>query len=93
MFPTRLRGSSMVQGLPCGPKELRASPEDHGWGSLLEILYPPRYQQNVSRLDEEFLVDENEEGNHKICVRVGPVLKGQGGSFEASWKSATFEPS
>jgi hypothetical protein len=39
-------------------------------GALLEILYPPQIQQNVSRLEEEFLVDKNEEGNHKICVRV-----------------------
>jgi hypothetical protein len=39
-------------------------------GALLEILYPPQNPQNVSRLEEEFLVDKNEEGNHKICVRV-----------------------
>jgi hypothetical protein len=37
---------------------------------LLQILHPPQNQQNVSRLEEEFLVDENEEGNRKICVRV-----------------------
>jgi hypothetical protein len=60
----------VVQGSPCGPKELRASPQDDGRGSLLEILYPPQNQQNVSRLEEEFLVDENEEVNCKICVRV-----------------------
>jgi hypothetical protein len=60
----------VVQGSPCGPKELQASPQGHGWGSLLEILYPPQNKQNVSRLEEEFLVDENEEGNYKICVRV-----------------------
>jgi hypothetical protein len=29
-----------------------------------------RNQQNVSRLEEEFLVDDNEVGNHKICVTV-----------------------
>jgi hypothetical protein len=34
---------------------------------------------------------KNEEGNRKICVRVWHVSKGQGRSFEASWKSATFE--
>jgi hypothetical protein len=37
---------------------------------MLEILYLPMNQQDVSRLEEEFLVDENEEGNRKICVRV-----------------------
>jgi hypothetical protein len=60
----------VVQGLPCGPKELRALPQDHGWGPLLEIVLPPWNHQNVSTLKEEYLVDENEEGNHKICVRV-----------------------
>jgi hypothetical protein len=91
MFPTRLWGSYVVQGLPCGPKELWASLQDHGWGSLLQILHPPRNQQNISRLEEKFLVDKNEEGNRKICVRVWHVLKGQGRSFEANWKSTTFE--
>jgi hypothetical protein len=93
VFPTRLRGSSMVQWSSCGPKELWASPQDHGWGSLPQILHPPQNQQNVSRLEEEFLVDENEEGNCKICVRVWHMSKGQDRSFEASWKSTTFEHS
>jgi hypothetical protein len=93
VFLTRLRGSYVVQGSPCGPKELRASPQDHGWGSLLQIRHPPWNQQNVSRLEEKFLVDENEERNHKISVRVWQVSKGQGRSSEASWKSATFEHS
>jgi hypothetical protein len=48
---------------------------------------------NVSRLEEEFLVDENEEENHEICVRVQHVSKGHDRSFEASWKSATIEHS
>jgi hypothetical protein len=37
---------------------------------MLRILHPPWNHQNVSRLEEEFLVDENEDGNHEICVRV-----------------------
>jgi hypothetical protein len=93
VFLTRLWRSSVVQGSPCGPKEHWASPQNHGWGSLLQILYPPRNQQDVSKLEEEFLVDENEEGNSKICVRVRHVSKGQGRSFETSWKAATFEHS
>jgi hypothetical protein len=83
VFPIRLWRSSMVQGSPCGPKELWASSQDHGWCSLLQILYPPRNQQDVSR-PEELLVDENEEANCKICVGVQHVSKGQGQSFKAS---------
>jgi hypothetical protein len=60
----------VVQGLSCGPKELRASPQDHGWGSLLEILYPLRNQQDVPRFEEEFRVDKDEERDCKICVEV-----------------------
>jgi hypothetical protein len=92
VFLKRPRGNYVVQGSSYGPKDLRASPQDHGWGSLLEILYPPRNQQDVPRFDE-LLVDKDEERDCMICVRVWHVSKGQGRSFEASWKSATFDRS
>jgi hypothetical protein len=45
MLPTRCRWSSMVQGPPCGSEGLWASPQDHGWGSLLAVFYPSENQQ------------------------------------------------
>jgi hypothetical protein len=93
MLSTRCWWSSMVQGPPSGSKGLQASPQDHGWGSLLQVFYPSRNQQDVSRLEEEFLVDKNEERNYEVCVRMWHRSKSQSWSFETSWKSTTVEHS
>jgi hypothetical protein len=84
MLPTTYRWSSMVQGLPCGSEGPWTSLQDYGWSSLLLVLYPSRNQQDVSRLEEEFLVDKNEEGNCEVCVGMWHVSKGQGRPFETS---------
>jgi hypothetical protein len=34
------------------------------------IFYSSGNQQEVSRFEEEFLVDKNEARNSKVCVRV-----------------------
>jgi hypothetical protein len=68
MLPTGCRWSSMVQGPPCSSEGPWTSSQDYGWGSLLLVLYPSRNQQDISRLEEEFLVDKNEEGNCEVCV-------------------------
>jgi hypothetical protein len=41
------------------------------WMSLIAPDTPSTLEPtNVSRLEEEFFMDENEERNHKICVRM-----------------------
>jgi hypothetical protein len=91
MLPTRYRWSSMVQGLPCGSKGLRASPQNHEWGSLLSVFYPPGNKQDVSRLEEEFLVNKNEVTDSEVCGWMWHMSKSQSRSFEARQKSATLE--
>jgi hypothetical protein len=34
------------------------------------VFYPSGNQQDVSRSEEEFLVDKNEARDNKVCVRV-----------------------
>jgi hypothetical protein len=34
------------------------------------VFYSPENQQDVSRFEGEFLVDENEVRDSKVCVRV-----------------------
>jgi hypothetical protein len=57
----------MVQGSPCDSKRFRALSQDHGWGSLLSVFHPSENKQDVSRLKEEILVDENEVRDSKVC--------------------------
>jgi hypothetical protein len=60
----------MVQGPSHGFERLLASSQDRGRGPLLMVFYPSRDQQDVSRFEEEFLVDKNEARDNKVCVRV-----------------------
>jgi hypothetical protein len=60
----------MVQGPPCGSKGHRASLQDHGRGPLFTVFYPSGNQQDVSRFEEEFLVDENEARDSKVYIRM-----------------------
>jgi hypothetical protein len=43
------------------------SSQDHEWGSSLSVFYPSGNKQDVSRLQEEFLVDENEVRDSEVC--------------------------
>jgi hypothetical protein len=58
----------MVQGSSHGSEGLLASPQDHGCGLLLTVFYASGNQQDVSRFEEEFLVDKNEVRDSKVCV-------------------------
>jgi hypothetical protein len=60
----------MVQGPSRGSEGLQALSQDHGRGPLLTVFYSSRNQQDVSRFEEEFLVDKNEVRNSEVCVRV-----------------------
>jgi hypothetical protein len=93
MLPTRCRWSSMVQGSSCGSKELWASPQDHVRGSLLTLFYPSGNQQDVSRFEEEFLVDKNEARDSKVCVKMRHLSMSQGRSFETRRQLTTLEHS
>jgi hypothetical protein len=86
VFLIRCRLSLMIQGSSCGSERFRASPQDHGWGSLLSIFYPSRSKQDVSWLKEELLVDENEARDSEVCDWMWHMLKSQEWSFETSWK-------
>jgi hypothetical protein len=55
------------------------------------IFYSYKNQQDVSRFEEEFLVDKDEARNSKVCVRVWHLSKNQSRSFETRWKPATLE--
>jgi hypothetical protein len=68
MLPTRCRWSYMVQGPSRGSEGLGASSQDHGRGPLLMVFYPSRNQHDVSRSEEEFLVDKNEVRESKVCA-------------------------
>jgi hypothetical protein len=93
MLPTICQWSSMIQGSSCSSKGLSASSQDHGWGSLLTVFYPSGNQQDVSRFEEEFLVDKNEARDSKICVRVWHMSESQGWSCETHSESTTLEHS
>jgi hypothetical protein len=93
MLLTRCRGSSMVQELSCGSDGLWAPSQDHGRGPLVTVFYSFRNQQDVSRFEEEFLVDKNEVRDSKVCARVWHLSEGQSGSFETRWKPTTLEHS
>jgi hypothetical protein len=60
----------MVQGSSYSSEGLGALPQDHGQGPLLTVFYSSENQQDVSRFEEEFLVDKNEARNSKVCVRM-----------------------
>jgi hypothetical protein len=93
MLSTRCRWSSMVQGLSRGSEGFWDSPQDHGQGPLLLIFYPSGNQQDVSRFEEEFLVDKNEARDSKVCVRMWHLSMSQGRSFETHQKPTTLEHS
>jgi hypothetical protein len=93
MFPRRCRWSPMVQESLSGPKRFWALPQDRGRGSLLSVFYPFGNQQNVSKLEEEFLVDENEVRDSEVRGWMWHMSKSQGQSFETSRKLATLEHS
>jgi hypothetical protein len=93
MFLRRCRWRPMVQGSSCGFERFQTSSQDHGWGSLLSIFYPSGNQQDVPRLEEEFLVDKNEARDNEVCVWMWHVSKSQDRSFETSRKSTTHEHS
>jgi hypothetical protein len=93
MLLTRCRGSSMVQELSCGSDGLWAPLQDHGRGPLVTIFYSSGNQQDVSRFEEEFLVDKNEVRDSKVCARVWHLSEGQSGSFETHRKPTTLEHS
>jgi hypothetical protein len=90
---TRYQWSFMVQGSPCGSEGLWASLQDHGWGLSLMVFHPSENQQDVSRFEEEFLVDEDEVRDNEVCVRMWHLLQSQGRSFETHQKPTTLEHS
>jgi hypothetical protein len=91
MFPMRLRGSSVVQGSPCGPKELWSSPQDNGWGSLLEILHPPETTKMYQDLNKNFWWTRMKRKITRYVLEWH--VEGSSRSFEACWKSTTIEHS
>jgi hypothetical protein len=60
----------MVQGSSRDSKGLGASSQDHGRSPLLTIFYSSRNKQDVSRFEEEFLVDKNEAREQSMCPSV-----------------------
>jgi hypothetical protein len=60
----------MVQGPSCGSEGLRSLLQDQGRGPLLTIFYLFGNQQDVSRFEEKFLVDNNEARDWSVCVQV-----------------------
>jgi hypothetical protein len=91
MLPIRCRWSSMVQGPSRGSEGLWASLQDHGRGPLLTVFYSSGNQQDVSRFEEEFLVDKNEARNSKVCGRVWHLTENQSRLFETHRKPATLK--
>jgi hypothetical protein len=83
----------MAQGSLCGSKRFWASPQDYGWGSLLSVFYSSENKQDVSRLEEEFLVDENEARDSELCGWKWHISKNQGGLLETRQKPTTLEHS
>jgi hypothetical protein len=67
--------SPMVQGSSCGPKRFWALLQDHGWSSLVLVFQPSENKQDVSRFEEEFLVDETEATDSKICGSIWHLSK------------------
>jgi hypothetical protein len=72
---------------------LWASSQDHGWGTLLTVFYSFGNQQDVSRFEEEFLVDKNEVRDSKVCVWVWHLSEGQSWPFETHQKPTALEHS
>jgi hypothetical protein len=93
MLPTRCWWSSMVQGPSRGSKGFWALPQDHGWGLLLMVFYPSGNQQDVSRFEEEFLVDKDEARDSNVCVPMRHLSTSQDRSFETRQKPTTLEQS
>jgi hypothetical protein len=56
-------------------------------------FYPSGNQQDVSRVEEEFLVDKNKARDSKVCVQKRHLSISQGRSVETHWKPTTLEHS
>jgi hypothetical protein len=93
MLLTRCRRSSMVQGPSCGSERLWASLQDHRRGPMVVVFYPSGNQQDVSRFEEEFLVDKKEARDCEVYVWMWNMLKCQGRSSATCWKPTTLEHS
>jgi hypothetical protein len=57
------------------------------------VFYPSGNQQDISRFEENFLVDKNETRDGKVCVQMRHPLMSQGRSFETRRKPTTLEHS
>jgi hypothetical protein len=57
------------------------------------VFYSSRNQQDVSRFEEEFMVDKNEARDSKVCVRMQHLLMSEGRQFESRQKPTTLEHS